>query len=862
MTINDKLPADPPPPSRLDGLARRAALVLLVERLWPVLVLAAAFVAVFVALSWLGAWNGAPRAVRVAGVAALAAGLAGTVLLGVRASRVTRREALARLDRDSGSDHRPASSLQDTLATGTQDPLTVAMWETSRRRLEAAVRRLRVRPPKPRLAERDPYAIRAAVVLVLVAAGFVAGNGKDGLVAAAFDWRGPGPAAVALRVDAWVDPPGYTGRAPLVLFGGGVPTPPSLAVPVHSAVVVRSSGSGAPDVTASGGLKPVEAPPPDGRTTGPSKDMTPPPGGPPSAAAVVERRFVLDRDCVLTLDTGSGPAHTVRLTATPDLPPTIAMTGPLRPTDRGGLTLAYTIGDDYGVTAAEATFGDPLLDGAPPVRALVPAPKLPLNLPPTAGGLGAGQTTGDLSDHPWAGAEVTAVLTARDEGGNLGSSAPVRVTLPARPFTNPLARALVEQRRALVFDPDHRDGLATALDALMIEPDRFTPSKATYLGLYTARQRLAAAHGDDDLVSLADYLWQMALHLEEGDKTDAQRDLQAAEQALREAMARNAPPEEMRRLTDQLRKAMDRMLAEMARNPAARNDAPPDPGARTVTPDQLRQMMQRMEDLARSGNVAEAQRMLDRLQSMLDNLQTARRNGPSEARREMNRQMGELDKMTRDQQALRDRTFRQDRDQPGGDEEGDEPSTQGKQAAPKDGAPEGDGPADLQRQQQALRDRLSDLQRRMRQLGMKGEKGFDDAETAMKEAEGALGEGQGGNRKALDAQGRALQGLQQGANGVARQMAEGQGEPGGTQQGEREGSGDPSMSQGTPGQDGNDPLGRPRDGRGTMETRGPALEEGVAERAQRVLQELRRRLGDPGRPAAETDYLERLLQPY
>ena len=37
---------------------------------------------------------------------------------------------------------------------------------------------------------------------------------------------------------------------------------------------------------------------------------------------------------------------------------------------------------------------------------------------------------------------------------------------------------------------------------------------------------------------------------------------------------------------------------------------------------------------------------------------------------------------------------------------------------------------------------------------------------------------------------------------------------------------------------------------------------GLAARAQQVLEELRRRLGDPTRPQEEQDYLERLLKRY
>jgi hypothetical protein len=70
------------------------------------------------------------------------------------------------------------------------------------------------------------------------------------------------------------------------------------------------------------------------------------------------------------------------------------------------------------------------------------------------------------------------------------------------------------------------------------------------------------------------------------------------------------------------------------------------------------------------------------------------------------------------------------------------------------------------------------LQRQLKSLGMKGEKGLDDAQGDMKEAEGDLkGEqgksgqsGQGGKGAAVDAQGRALEALREGAQGLQKQM--------------------------------------------------------------------------------------------
>lgn len=847
-----------PAPSRLERLLFWARAVIRMERVWPLLVLAGSILAAFVALSWLGVWVAGPRLLRIGGVGLLVAGLLLPATLIVRQLAVSRREALARLDRDSEEAHRPVSAAEDRLANAGQDALTLALWELSRRRLEGTLARLRVKPPAPRLSVRDPYALRAAALLGLVAAGFVAGSGKDGLIAAAFDWRGGVPAGAGFRVDAWIDPPGYTGRPPVVLLGGSAAPAAAQAVtvPIRSTVVVRSSGEGSVQATVTGGLKPSPAPPPAAG----SRPADAPPGG-------TEHRFTLEGNGRLALLHDDAPLAGVTLTASPDLAPTIVLVEPPRATARGGLTLGYRIDDDYGVTRAEAAFTDPVFGERPVVRSLVAPPKLDLNLPPTPGGLGTGQTTGDLSDHPWAGADVTVVLSTGDEGGNIGLSAPARMTLPARPFANPLARALVEQRRDLVFDPDHRQGVGTALDALMIDPDRFGTSNAVYLGLYTARTRLASARTDEDLIALADYLWQMALRIEDGDKSAAARDLQAAEQALREALQRGASPDEIKRLTEALRQKMDQFLAEMAeRSRTAQSDAPPDPNVRTVTPQQLQDMMRRMGELAQKGDVAEAQRMLDQLQNMLDNLRTAQRGAGNQAQREMNRQMSELDKMSRDQQALRDKTFRQGRQKPSADsqpfaddpDDADEGAQNGDPQAEGEQQAQGDQPGgnDLAGQQGGLRDRLDELQRRMRQLGLKGEQGLEDAEQAMKDAEGALGQGKPGNRRAVEAQGRALQGLQQGANGLAQQMTSGPG------RGQQQGEGGSSISQGNAGQDGNDPLGRMRDGQGRIETRGRALDDSVAERAQRVLQELRRRLGDPSRSSEEMDYLERLLQHY
>ena len=181
---------------------------------------------------------------------------------------------------------------------------------------------------------------------------------------------------------------------------------------------------------------------------------------------------------------------------------------------------------------------------------------------------------------------------------------------------------------------------------------------------------------------------------------------------------------------------------------------------------------------------------------------------------------------------------------------GDESSDSNPQAS-RDGDPADADQAPLDQRQSALRNRLAELQRRLKQLGAKGEKGFDDAGNAMGEAEGDLKPGGKGKNSAVGEQGRALEALREGAQGLQKQM---QGENGEGAEGvEATGKGG--------GQNGRDPLGRERNGAKGGAANGRLTDAvGAAERAHRVLEELRRRLADPNRTAEERDYLERLLQ--
>src|ERR1019366_2931945 len=116
----------------------------------------------------------------------------------------------------------------------------------------------------------------------------------------------------------------------------------------------------------------------------------------------------------------------------------------------------------------------------------------------------------DLTGHPYAGLMVDAHLEARDGAGQTGVSKTITFRLPERVFTDPLARALIEQRQALATS-DGREGrraVADVLNALTIAPDKFYADQP---GVYTAirgaywgvRSALAAS----DILHVEDLLW-------------------------------------------------------------------------------------------------------------------------------------------------------------------------------------------------------------------------------------------------------------------------------------------------------------------------------------------------------------------
>jgi uncharacterized protein (TIGR02302 family) len=647
---------DPSEPARdPDAIARlqltqalqRAQYAIAWERGWPHLARLLTVVGLFLVASWAGLWLALPFIARAIGLGLFVFLALGALFPLARFRWPSRQEALSRLDRGTGIRHRPATSLTDTL--GTQDPVAQALWQAQRERTLASIKRIRAGLPSPRLAIHDPWALRALIAVMMVATYVAAGDERAMRVAAAFDWNGVlAPANV--RVDAWVTPPLYTGKPPVILSAANkeaaaLPEAGPLPVPAGSTLIVRSSG-GTLDVVAGGGV--TEAVPAAQAPKGTN-----------------ERHFTIAGDGTAHVRAPSGQPQW-KFSATPDRAPTIALAKDPERQARGSLQMSYKIEDDYGVTEAKALFAARRPDapkGAANARPLFDPPQFPLVLPNARTRNGVGQTVKDLSEDPYAGADVTLTLTAKDEAGNEGRSEPFNMRLPERLFTKPLARALIEQRRILALDANQNGQVFDALDALMIAPELFTPETGHYLGLYSVARQLEAARTDDAMREVVASLWALAVTIEDGNITDVDKALRAAQDALKQALENGASDEEIKKLTQDLRAALDnfvRQLAEQLRNNPQQLARPLDPNTKMLRQQDLNNMIERMERLSRSGDKDAAKQLLDQLQQMLENLQMAQPGQSGDG--DMEQALNELGDMIRKQQQLRDKTFKQGQD--------------------------------------------------------------------------------------------------------------------------------------------------------------------------------------------------------
>ncbi|KQT53958.1 MULTISPECIES: TIGR02302 family protein [unclassified Aureimonas] len=865
-------------PASLSSTRRRAYGAILIERAYPLLLGLGLVAAVYLILSWFGLFAAAPALLRFALLGLVAAAVL-FVVWRSRGLRLPSAEAVdRRIEAKSRLDHQPLATQIERPTS--DDPFALALWREHQARMAARLRDLSAGTPRTEPERFDPFALRAVVALVLVTAFAFSYGSRGGQIDDAFAAT-PGPILPGARVDAWVTPPTYTGQPPVFLTGTkaeGAEEAASLRVPAGSVLSIRVSdgANAALTFTPDGGEPATIAPGPLPEAANDAKPPVPvatpanaaPDGAENPAPGAGSYEVKLAQSGSAELSGAFTRLGGWRFDVVPDTAPSIAFAAEPATARNGAMELAYTVNDDYGVRRGEVELVVKE-EAAPGARPLVAAPEIALAMPRRAKGEGKGRTSANITESPYAGAKVAMTLVAHDDAGQTGVSEPKLLTLPARRFSNPLARAVIEQRRILALDANAAKRVVGMIDAVTVSHPEFIARSSDYLALRAARTRIATAANDDTLREAVDFLWQIALGIEDGNLSAAEKNLRDAREKLSEALENGASQEEIDKLMAELREAMQAYMQAMAE---AMKDRPPlsqnqMSNAQEIRPQDLDKMLDRIEDLAKSGSKDAAQQLLSELQSMMDNMQAMQQQpgqqGQSGEENAMQQQMDKLGELLRRQQELKDKTFDLGRKQveeqqrrprqPG--EEG-QPGQPGDKGEPMTAEQLKEALKSLKDQQAQLQKELGEMQDGMKGMGIEPGEGFGEAGKAMGRAEGALGEGDDGG--AVGEQGKAMEALRRGAKDMMSQMQQamqqGQGQqPGQGQMGEGYGRGQQRS--------GRDPLGRQR------ATQGPDFGQDVdvpdeidTQRARRILDSIRSRLGNQLSPQQEREYLERLLR--
>ena len=887
-------------------LTRRAHAHLYWEVYAPLFARAALVLALFLIGTFGGIWEIIGDPWRLIALAITLFFCIRAVLAARRIKRPNLSAARRRVESDSAQLHRPLDTLADRPAIGGE-----RLWDSHLAGVRESVKRLKPSKLRAVIAPRDKYFLRFITPVSLILAIMVgAGFNYERLRRSVLPMWQNGILGQDVRFEAWIDPPDYTGRPPIYFKDGR-----HVEIPEGSELVTRIYGvRSAPRpklITQSGRTKFLKLNRLDPKS--------------------FESRTILDKSAKAQWRVFN-KIQSWKLDVVADQPPVVEIVSTPKADKRDRLKLTYSLEDDYGVEVLElkmrrlsATDGTDLeRDETASVAVTLPGSSVKR--------LNEREALLDLTKHEWAGQKVSAVLAARDGAGQMVTSERVFFTVPDKIFIEPLAKAVIENRRlflqgkadyapykpvskkALAHQPlfdsyEPQDRLERApeqiqravllLEALTDKPATIYQDPVLYMGLRHVLGTTRFAREQESLEGIPAQLWKMALRAEFGLLGSALEAMQAAEQSLREGIARRAPQREIDTLFDRYNEAVDRYMEELRKKAVeAGNIAEGGEGGDGRNTDQIEELLKAIEEANRIGDVDGARRALAQLAALLENMQIQLSAGagqgegesmPGEMSEELREALEEMADLLGEQRELEygtDRAGRQSENEAEGENsESGQTQSQGQSSGQgRSGAPEKEAlsPGELAAQQKLLEEALAGLNKVLEEgvgPGDEGEAGQGLAEAGPEEGENGAGGDEGeenedggneggksaqealadaaramlGSREALGAeelaeagraQQEAIEALREAGKSLSRAARRQQ-----RTEGQEDGEGE----------DGN-PLGQSNNGIEDENSEVDVDSRDNATRSRELLEELRRRASEQEREQSEREYLERLLK--
>jgi uncharacterized protein (TIGR02302 family) len=718
----------------------------------------------------------------------------------------TSAEVARKMEGASALTHRPLSSLQDQ-PVESLNAESRALWDKHIRRMATMLEKLTFYRANPDTSRQDRYALRHAALILLVIGMVVAGNNAGGRLVRGFT----PPVSFSFGkaqtdLDVWITPPTYVHLTPVFISSsqaGAAVTDGMIIVPEGSVLKVRiANTSRLPHLRYAG--QPYVF----------SK----------ASANSYILELSLNADGMLRIRQGVRELGLWKIETTKDAPPDVSLIE-ASPTSQGGLKIAYTAKDDYGIVKMTGTVSPPAdagpEEGGKTVDFDMPAPQQ---------GHADNTFTADLSSNMRAGFPALLILTVTDGAGQSVSTEPAQIVLPERVFSNPLARQLIEQRKKIpaALTLEARRAIANNIAEAGGNPALYKGDIVVFMAIGSAVRRLSYDLGAAE--SVETLLWDIALKLEDGGLTTSARDLHEALQKLSQSLKdKNVSKAELQKQLDDVQKKMqDYMrtfmneLAQSMQGKKNQSMIPPELAQKFMKSIDLGEMMRQMQQMSQDGSREAMQKMADFLKKAVENLNPERMGKMKKEQMQAMQALQDMQEIVKRQQALVEKTTK---------------------LAP------GARAAEEKKEQDALRGKLGDAIRKLGENMKELPPNLPKADLAMKDAQSAFDRSK--PKESLPHQKEAAEELQKGVDSSVKALAKNMQQiilSFGFSKGGSGGYGE-----------GFDPLGRGNeDGQG----KGGNIsipDQKERRRVQEIIDELRNRSNEYQRPKIERDYLDRLL---
>jgi uncharacterized protein (TIGR02302 family) len=733
---------------------------------------------------------------------------------------------------DKALRNHPISVLRETRFVGTDHLGADALWAVHIDQMQKEAQQAKTQPVDFRLSRMDPFGLRY-IALLFATMGVLFGSLSrvaDLAISSASAMQIPN----VITWEGWVTPPDYTGLPQLYL--NDLTDRDELELLAGSRILVQFYGAIGDHILTESVSRRIQDVP---------------------AATDQKQEFTIAQSGEIAI-IGQNP-HVWKVTLRADDRPTVTLDEAFETDFFGVSKLGYRVTDDYGISEIRAKITLDLdkvdrrygLSVSPNAN----EPMFVEILLPIAGNRKdfAEIWQSDFSKEVWVHLPVVMTLSARDAAGQWGQSVPMIFDLPGRRFFDPVASAIIEMRRDLLWSLQNTDRVTRMMRMVRYQPETAFRNGADLTRLSAILDALETAQDDAvleaKLPEIAEELWSLAIEIEEGDVDDALQRMREAQERLNQAMKNGASPQEIERLMQELKEANEnymRQLRQQSERAERKEFEQSTPGEQmNMDMADIQAMMDRLQELMEQGRMAEAQQALDELQKMMENLRLSENSEGGEGGQSSAQGLADI---LQDQQDLSDDAFNDlqeefsnlDGQQGQGEQNGESEQSRGQ------GENQGSDFADRQGQlRESLERERSKIEGALGEEGEDAQRSLEQADRAMRRAEEALKNGDLDG--AVDQQAQAMDALRQGIRDVNR----------------AERSANSDVQQGNSDQhtgQGRDPLGRPQGGDGSSGTT-EARRDGQDPEAQaaELLEEIRRRAGERERSETERDYLKRLL---